>query len=99
MNKQEFLKLLDKAKVDKNGNLYFIGDKEIIFDEVETTYVATIKECGPWRTDPIGNGFIRDVVTYEYITPENVEEGHRITEYKVGENAIKKYTYSEKKYD
>lgn len=77
------------------GNI--IGDKEIIFDEVETTYVATIKECGPWRTNPTGNGFIRDVVTYEYITPENVEEGHRITEYKVGENAIKKYTYSEMK--
>ena len=74
-----------------------IGDKEVIFDEVETTYVATIKECGPWRTNPTGNGFIRDIVTYEYITPEDVEEGHRITEYKVGENAIKKYTYSEMK--
>lgn len=74
-----------------------IGDKEIIFDEVETTYVATIKECGPWRNNPTGNGFIREIVTYEYITPEDVEEGHRITEYKVGENAIKKYTYSEMK--
>lgn len=77
------------------GNI--IGDKEIIFDEVETTYVATIKECGPWRNNPTGNGFIREIVTYEYITPEDAQEGHRITEYKVGENAIKKYTYTEMK--
>lgn len=74
-----------------------IGEKEIIFDEVETTYVATIKECGPWRTNPTGNGFIRDIITYEYITPEGIDDGHRITEYKVGENAIKKYTYTEMK--
>lgn len=38
MNKQEFIKLLDKAKVDKQGNLYFIGDKEI----KNRVYFATV---------------------------------------------------------
>lgn len=29
MNKQEFLRLLDNAQIDDNGNLYFIKDNEI----------------------------------------------------------------------
>lgn len=38
MNKQDFLRLLDKAQTDNNGNLFFIEDEEI----KNKVYFATV---------------------------------------------------------
>lgn len=43
-----------------------IGEPEIIFDEDETTYVATIKICEPWQRNTAGGGYVRKVSAYEY---------------------------------
>lgn len=40
MNKEEFIKLINNAKVDENGNLYYIDDSRGINNRI---YFATIQ--------------------------------------------------------
>lgn len=44
MKKEEFIKLIDNAKVDENGNLYYIDDSLSINNRVYFATVTTIYE-------------------------------------------------------
>lgn len=44
MNKKEFIKLIDNAKVDENGNLYYIDHSLSINNRVYFATVTTICE-------------------------------------------------------
>lgn len=44
MNKKEFIKLIDNAKVDENGNLYYIDDSLTINNWVYFATITTICE-------------------------------------------------------
>ena len=44
MNKKEFIKLIDNAKVDENGNLYYIDDSLSINNTVYFATITTICE-------------------------------------------------------
>ena len=74
-----------------------IGEQEEIFDEKETTYVATILEQKPWRQNPTGIGYIRNVTAYEYITPDNIDENYHVSVDDIQGNVIEKYKYIEQK--
>lgn len=75
-----------------------IGEPEISYDEHETTYVATILKCGPWKKNPAGVGYIHNVVAYEYIVPDDISEGFSILDDEdILANAVEKYRYSEPK--
>ena len=69
-----------------------IGEESFVYDEHETTYVATVEECSPWRRNPLGTGYVRDVVTYEYVSTDNEE----FTVDNVSK-AVMKYRYVEAK--
>lgn len=71
-----------------------VGDIEYVYDENETTYVATVMKCSPWRSNPSGMGYIRTVTAYEYI--DNNEGIHTDIEY-LEQNLIEKYIYIESK--
>lgn len=71
-----------------------VGDIEYVYDENETTYVATAMKCSPWRSNPSGMGYIRNVTAYEYI--DNGDGYHIDIEY-LDKNLIEKYTYIESK--
>lgn len=74
-----------------------LGDVEYSFDEEKSPYVATVLSCTPWRKNPAGIGYIRNVTTYEYVAPEDTEENHRINAYDLENNVKEKYTYIETK--
>ena len=74
-----------------------VGTQEEIFDENETTYVATILEQKPWRQNPTGVGYIRNVTAYEYITPDNVDENYHVSADDIKDNIVEKYKYIEQK--
>lgn len=74
-----------------------IGDVEYSFDEEKTPYVATVLSCSPWRKNPAGIGYIRNVTTYEYIAPDGADESHRINDEDLKNNVREKYTYIEPK--
>lgn len=76
-----------------------IGEQVEVFDERETTYVATVMECSPWRKNPTGLGYIRNIVAYEYIVPENVSEDYHVTSEDLVGNVLEKYRYVESKDD
>lgn len=76
-----------------------IGEPVEVFDERETTYVATVMECSPWRKNPTGLGYIRNIVAYEYIVPENVSEDYHVTSEDLVGNVLEKYRYVESKDD
>lgn len=76
-----------------------IGEQVEVFDERETTYVATVMECSPWRKNPTGLGYIRNIVAYEYIVPENVSEDYHVTSEDLVGNVLEKYRYVEPKDD
>ena len=81
--------------IDANtGNL--VGEIEEEYDENATTYVATIIEQRPWKVNPNG-GYTRTIIAYEYITPENVEEGFHVTSSDLANNIVEKYRYIEAK--
>lgn len=74
-----------------------IGEPSEIFDEKETTYVATVMECSPWRKNPAGVGYIRNVTAYEYIVPEDAPEDYHVTAEDLIGNTLEKYKYVESK--
>lgn len=74
-----------------------IGTPTEVYDEKETTYVATIMECSAWRQNPTGAGYIRNVTAYEYTVPENTPSDYHITIEDIKENIIEKYKYVESK--
>lgn len=74
-----------------------IGKPTEVYDEHETTYVATIMECSPWRKNPIGNGYIRDITGYDYVVPDNVSDDYHITVEDLTGKLVKKYQYNEPK--
>lgn len=74
-----------------------IGEPEEIYDENETTYVATVMVYGPWRRNPTGVGYIHDVSAYEYIAPDKSQEKYHITADDLENNLLEKYSYVETK--
>ena len=76
-----------------------IGNQVEEFDEHSTTYVATVLKCGPWHSNNIGNGYIRNVTAYDYITPETTNEtdDFHVTKDNLDGNLIEKYQYIEAK--
>lgn len=79
----------------KTGNI--IGDTQEIYDEKETTYVATVLRYTPWRVNPIANGYIRNAIAYEYATPDNVGDDYHITLEEMDGNIVEKYRFTEAK--
>ena len=74
-----------------------IGDTIETYDEHVTTYVATVLDQSPWRKNPTGVGFIRNVTAYEYILPENASETFHPTSDELKGNLQEKYKYVESK--
>lgn len=74
-----------------------IGTPIESYDERGTTYVATVMEYGPYRKNPTGVGYIRDVIAYEYIAPANTDENYHATSEELKNNVFEKYTYIEQK--
>lgn len=74
-----------------------IGEPSMVFDENETTYVATVTVYEPWRKNPTGVGYIRNAVAYEYIVPDEVDENYHISEEDIVGNVREKYRFNEPK--
>lgn len=74
-----------------------IGEPTEVYDENETTYVATILVCSPWRANPTGVGYIRSFTAYEYIVPDNIPDDYHITREDLEGNMREKYKYDEPK--
>lgn len=74
-----------------------IGDIESIYDENETTYVATVMAYSPWKANPTGVGYIRNVTAYEYIAPDDIEDGYHATKDDLDGNVLEKYKFVESK--
>lgn len=74
-----------------------IGNVEEIYDENETTYVATIMVQGPWRKNSTGVGYIRTITAYEYIVPEYANETFHVSIEDLEGNLVEKYKYIESK--
>ena len=82
--------------IDLNTN-EIIGEPNIVYDEHETTYVATITKYTPWRSNPNGSGYIRNATSYEYTTPKDVSNDYHITEKDINNNVREKYNFVEMK--
>lgn len=74
-----------------------VGEPNIIYDEHETTYVATITKYTPWKSNPSGVGYIRNATSYEYIAPKDAGDDYHITENDINENIREKYSFVEMK--
>jgi len=74
-----------------------IGEPIESFDSRETTYVATVMECSPWRNNPSGVGYIRNVTAYEYIVPDDISDDFHVTSENLAGNTLEKYKYIEPK--
>ena len=108
--------LIGKAKSDKiteyktitrtvdlnTGNV--IGDISSEYDDKVTTYAATVLVCDPWRKNPVGEGYVRNVKAYDYVSSSNTpfiatagdsQEGIHDTNRKVDSNIKFKYQYTE----
>lgn len=108
--------LIGKAKSDKiteyktitrtvdlnTGNV--IGDISYEYDDKVTTYAATVLVCDPWRKNPVGEGYVRNVKAYDYVSSSNTpfiattgdsQEGIHDTNRKVDSNIKFKYKYTE----
>lgn len=108
--------LIGKAKSDKiteyktitrtvdlnTGNV--IGDISYEYDDKVTTYAATVLVCDPWRKNSVGEGYIRNVKAYDYVsssdtpfiaTTGNSQDGFHDTNGKVDSNIKFKYQYTE----
>ena len=96
-NKIDEYKTITRTINLETGSL--IGNQVEEFDEHSTTYVATVLKCGPWHSNNIGNGYIRNVTAYDYITPETANEtdDFHITKDNLDGNLIEKYQYIEAK--
>lgn len=51
-----------------------VGEENSVYDEKETTYTATVKECTPWRKNPSGIGYVRNVKAYEFRSTGDSQE-------------------------
>lgn len=108
--------LIGKAKSDKiteyktitrtvdlnTGNV--IGDISYEYDDKVTTYAATVLVCDPWRKNPVGEGYVRNVKAYDYVSSSNTpfiaitedsQDGIHDTNGKVDSNIKFKYQYTE----
>ena len=108
--------LIGKAKSDKiteyktitrtvdlnTGNV--IGDISYEYDDKVTTYAATVLVCDPWRKNPVGEGYVRNVKAYDYVSSSdtpftaitgNSQEGIHGTNGEVDSNIKFKYQYTE----
>ena len=108
--------LIGKAKSDKiteyktitrtvdlnTGNV--IGDISYEYDDKVTTYAATVLVCDPWRKNPVGEGYVRNVKAYDYVsssdtpfvaTAEDSQDGIHDAIGKVDSNIKFKYQYTE----
>ena len=108
--------LIGKAKSDKiteyktitrtvdlnTGNV--IGDICYEYDDKVTTYAATVLVCDPWRKNPVGEGYVRNVKAYDYVSSSDTpfiattgdsQEGIHDTNRKVDSNIKFKYQYTE----
>lgn len=108
--------LIGKAKSDKiteyktitrtvdlnTGNV--IGDISYEYDDKVTTYAATVLVCDPWRKNPVGEGYVRNIKAYDYVSSSNTpfiatagdsQEGIHDTNRKVDSNIKFKYQYTE----
>ena len=93
-------KILEYKTVTRTVNTStgeIVGEPDIVYDEHETTYVATVVEYSPWRQNPAGSGFIRNAVTYEYQVPEGTDEDFRASLENIEGNLAEKYRYVESK--
>ncbi|MBQ1813130.1 MAG: hypothetical protein II119_04215 [Bacilli bacterium] len=73
-----------------------ISEPKIVYDEKETTYVATIMEYSQWKKNPTGIGYIRNVTAFEF-TPDTQTEKYNITSDDLNNNLTEKYTFVESK--
>ena len=96
-NKIDEYKTITRTINLETGSL--IGNQVEEFDEHSTTYVVAVLKCGPWHSNNIGNGYIRNVTAYDYITPETANEtdDFHITKDNLDGNLIEKYQYIEAK--
>lgn len=108
--------LIGKAKSDKiteyktitrtvdlnTGNV--IGDISYEYDDKVTTYAATVLVCDPWRKNPVGEGYVRNVKAYDYVSSSDTpfiattgdsQEGIHDTNRKIDSNIKFKYQYTE----
>lgn len=108
--------LIGKAKSDKiteyktitrtvdlnTGNV--IGDICYEYDDKVTTYAATVLVCDPWKKNPVGEGYVRNVKAYDYVSSSDTpfiattgdsQEGIHDTNRKVDSNIKFKYQYTE----
>lgn len=77
-----------------------IGNDFIVYDDVKTSYVATVMIYDPWVENKLGSGYTREVYAYEYSIPSNVLEDYHISidDIESGEDRMKlKYQYTEHK--
>lgn len=74
-----------------------VGNVEEVYDENETTYVATVMSYSPWRKNPVGVGYIRNATAYEYITPSDIKENYHPTRKDLENNVFEKYSFIESK--
>lgn len=74
-----------------------VGDIQFVYDDNETTYVATVMKYDPWRKNPTGIGYIRNVTAYEYIVPESSSSEYHPTVSQLEENTYEKYKFIESK--
>ena len=108
--------LIGKAKSDKiteyktitrtvdlnTGNV--IGDISYEYDDKVTTYAATVLVCDPWRKNPVGEGYVRNIKAYDYVSSSDTpfiatagdsQEGIHDTNRKVDSNIKFKYQFTE----
>ena len=75
-------KIDEYATITRNVNLEtgaIVGEPNLVYDEQETTYVATITIYEPWRKNPTGYGYIRNATAYEYIVPADAGDDYHVT--------------------
>ena len=74
-----------------------IGEVSEVYDDKETTYVATVLVNDPWKRN-LGGGYVRNVIAYEYVTPENAGSDFHASDYDINNsNLVEKYRYLEAK--
>lgn len=74
-----------------------VGEPVEVYDERETTYVATVMAYSPWRQNPVGTGYIRNASAYEYIAPNDIKEDYHPSKEDLENNVLEKYTFIESK--
>jgi len=92
-------KIIEYKTITRTINLEtqeIIGEQEEVYDEELTTYVATVLVQEPWRKNPTGLGYIRDIVAYEYTAVDN-DGKNNISVESLKENTREKYKYVESK--